>query len=193
MVVSLAWLRTNQKVVMSQKCSQNKLGWQKWLEICVHSHCYLARINCFANFGCKFRKNSLWEARLNMLQLTTVDFVWLMYSVVPRSPHFYLPLAFTIIHGSGMTGEEWGRPRSIHHVSGLGGEEPIFKYVRTNLKASFLPVNTSSFRHAKVWIPKTRWRARTDCLGIGPLSTPTSIPCLPDIIHVMNAPRPSLF
>ena len=34
----------------------------------------------------------------------------------------------------------------------VGGKGPIFVL---NLKASFLPVNTSSFHHAKVWSPKT--------------------------------------
>ena len=51
--------------------------------------------------------------------------------------------------------EKRGRPESIHHVSarvlevvGKG------RYSILNLKASFLPVKTSSFHHAKVWSPK---------------------------------------
>ena len=79
----------------------------------------------------------------------------------------------------------------------IGREGAIFKYIRTKLDSCFLLVNTRSFHHAKVWIPKTWWRIQTDdpgrCLGIGPLPTPTSIPHPPDVIHVMNAPRPSLF
>ena len=27
---------------------------------------------------------------------------WILYSLVPRPPPFYLPFAFTIIHGNGM-------------------------------------------------------------------------------------------
>ena len=37
---------------------------------------------------------------------------------------------------------------------GVSGEGPIFKYVRTKLKANFLPVKTSSFDHTNVWSPK---------------------------------------
>ena len=75
-------------------------------------------------------------------------------SLVPRPPPFYLPFAFTIIHGS-------GRPGSIHHVSGrevdVGGEGPIFKFKRTKLESEFLTgQDESSFHHAKVWSPKTR-------------------------------------
>ena len=40
------------------------------------------------------------------------------------------------------TGEKRGRPGSIHHVSGrevdVGGEGPIFKYIRTKLESEFL-------------------------------------------------------
>ena len=36
----------------------------------------------------------------------------------------------------------------------VGGEGLIFKCIVINLKASFLPVKTSSFHHAKVWSPK---------------------------------------
>ena len=40
------------------------------------------------------------------------------------------------------TSEKRGRPGSIHHVSGrevdVGGEGPIFKYIRTKLESEFL-------------------------------------------------------
>ena len=55
----------------------------------------------------------------------------------PGLLRFYLPFAFTTIHG-----EKWGRPGSIHHVSGhevdIGGEGPIFKYIRTKVESEFL-------------------------------------------------------
>ena len=73
---------------------------------------------------------------------------------------FYLPFAFTIIHESGRPAKTWGRPGSIHHVSGrevdVGGEEPIFKYIRTKLESEFLTAQDEYFHHAKVWNPKTR-------------------------------------
>ena len=40
------------------------------------------------------------------------------------------------------TGEKWGRPESIHHMSGcevdVGREGPIFNYIRTKLESEFL-------------------------------------------------------
>ena len=57
-----------------------------------------------------------------------------------------------------------------------GGGADIQNIYVLNLKASFLPVKTSSFNHAQ----------------LGP-SPPTSTSRPPDIIHVMNAPRPSPF
>ena len=40
------------------------------------------------------------------------------------------------------TGEKRGRPGSIHHMSGrevdVGGEGPIFEYIRTKLESKFL-------------------------------------------------------
>ena len=51
-------------------------------------------------------------------------------------------------------GEKRGRPGLIHHVSGhkvdIGREDPIFRYVHTSLKESFLPVKMSSFDHMNV-------------------------------------------
>ena len=58
------------------------------------------------------------------------------------------------------TGEKQGRPGSIHHVSGrkvdVGGRGQYSNIYILSLRASFLPVKTSSFHHAKVWSPKTR-------------------------------------
>ena len=80
-------------------------------------------------------------------------------SLGPRPP---LVLPSVCVHNNTRerkAGEKRGRPGSIHHVNGhevdVGGEGPIFKYIRLNLKVSFLPVKTSSFHHAKVWSPKT--------------------------------------
>ena len=63
-------------------------------------------------------------------------------SLVPRPPLF---LPSICIHNNTQerkTGEKRGRPGSIHHVSGrevdVGGEGPIFKYIRTKLESEFL-------------------------------------------------------
>ena len=78
-------------------------------------------------------------------------------SSFPGLPCFYLLFAF-IITREQKTGKKWGRPGSIHHMSGcemdVGGEGYSNIY-GLNFKMSFLPVKTSSFHHAKVWSPKT--------------------------------------
>ena len=63
-------------------------------------------------------------------------------SLVPRPPLF---LPSVCIHNNTRewkTDEKRERPGSIHHVSGrevdVGGEGPIFKYVRTKLESEFL-------------------------------------------------------
>ena len=60
-----------------------------------------------------------------------------MCASFPGLPRFYLPFAFTIIHGS----RRPGRPGNIHDVSGrevdVGGEGPIFKYICTKLESEF--------------------------------------------------------
>ena len=62
-----------------------------------------------------------------------------------------------------------------------------------NLKASFLPVKTSSFNHANIWNPKLWQKAWTNdpvrCFG----SWTPSTSCPPDIIHVTNTHRPPSF
>ena len=89
-----------------------------------------------------------------------IALLWKLASF-PGLPHFYLPLAFTIIHGSKRPAKKWGRPGSIHHVRrcevDVGGEGPIYLL---NLKASFLPVKMSSFHHAKVWIVNANGRSK---------------------------------
>ena len=93
--------------------------------------------------------------------------------------------------------EKRGRPESIHHVSAREVEVVgRGRYSILNLKASFLPVKMSSFHHAKVWTPKmwyiAQWMVLCAVLAVGPLLlTSTSRPT--DVIHVMNAPRPSPF
>ena len=93
--------------------------------------------------------------------------------------------------------EDQGGPGSIHHVSGCevdvrGGGADIYSNIYVlNLKASFLPVKTSSFYHAKVWTLKMREQmVLCVVLAVGP-SPPTSTSRLPDVIHVMNALGPS--
>ena len=63
-------------------------------------------------------------------------------SFVSRPPLF---LPSVCVHNNTRerkTIERWGRPGSIHHVSGcevdVGGEGPIFKYIRTKLESEFL-------------------------------------------------------
>ena len=63
-------------------------------------------------------------------------------SLVPRPPPF---LSSVCVHNNTRerkTSEKRGRPGSIHHVSGhevdVGGEGPIFKYIRTKLESEFL-------------------------------------------------------
>ena len=61
----------------------------------------------------------------------------------PGLPRFYL--SFNCVHNNTRewkTGEKRVRPGSIGHVSGrevdMGGEGPIFKYIRTKLESEFL-------------------------------------------------------
>ena len=72
-------------------------------------------------------------------------------SLVPRLPLFYLLFAFTIMHGS----RRLGRHGSVYHMSWCRGGACWNMYV-LNLKASFLPVETStcSLNHTKVVSPK---------------------------------------
>ena len=63
-------------------------------------------------------------------------------SLVPRPPPF---LPSVCVHNNTRerkTGKKQGRLGIIHHVSGckvdVGGEGPIFKYVRTKLESKFL-------------------------------------------------------
>ena len=57
-----------------------------------------------------------------------------------------------------------------------------------NLNTGFLPVKTSSFDHTNIWTA-TRLDDPVCCFGSG--APPPIHP--PDVIHVMNAPRPSPF
>ena len=64
-------------------------------------------------------------------------------SVPGLPPRFDLPFAFTTIHRiEDRRKLKQGRPGSIHYVSGhevdVGGEGPIFKYMRTKLESEFL-------------------------------------------------------
>ena len=74
----------------------------------------------------------------------------------------------------------------------VGGEGPIFKYARTKLESEFLTITLRSG-------VRKRGRALERMvlcvvLAVGPLpGPPTSTLRLPDVIHVMNAPRPSPF
>ena len=81
-----------------------------------------------------------------------------MPSLVPRPPPFVPSVCVHNNTQERKTGEKWGRLGSIHHVSGrkvdIGGEGADIHVL--NLRASFLPVKTSSFHHAKVWSPKTQ-------------------------------------
>ena len=67
---------------------------------------------------------------------------WEEGSLVPRPPPF---LPSVCVHNNTWdrkTGKKWGRPGRIRHVSGhevdVGGEGPIFNYIRTKLKSEFL-------------------------------------------------------
>ena len=78
-------------------------------------------------------------------------------SLGPRPPPF---LPSVCVHNNTRerkTGKKQGRPGSIHHVSGhevdVGGRGRYSNIYVLNLKASFLPVKTSSFHHAKVGSP----------------------------------------
>ena len=63
-------------------------------------------------------------------------------------------------HTSPTTQPHMSNPGSIHYVSGhevdVGGRGRYLNIFVLNLKANFLPLNTNSFHHAKVWSPKTR-------------------------------------
>ena len=75
---------------------------------------------------------------------------WEALSLVPRPP---LCLPSVCVHNNTRewkTGEERGRPGSIHHMSGheldVGGKGPIFKYIRTQLESKFLTDQDEQFR-----------------------------------------------
>ena len=59
-----------------------------------------------------------------------------------RPPMFFFFSLFSLRSVSGRLVKKPRRPRSIHYVSGrkvdVGGEGPIFKYVRTKLESEFL-------------------------------------------------------
>ena len=78
-------------------------------------------------------------------------------SLVPKAFPFLPSFVFTIIHGSKELG---GRLESIHHMSGregdVGGRGQYSNMYILNLKASFLPIKTTSFDHTKLWSPKLR-------------------------------------
>ena len=80
----------------------------------------------------------------------------------------------------------------------LGGEGPIFKYTRTKLESEFL---TSQDKCVVSITLRSGVRNAVECSNewscalfwqLGP-SPPTSTSRPPDVIHVMNAPRPSVF
>ena len=75
-------------------------------------------------------------------------------SLVPRPPPFLPSVGVHNNTWEWKTSEKWGRPGSIHHVSGhevdVGGRDQYSNTYLLNLKASFLPLKTSSFHHAKV-------------------------------------------
>ena len=125
--------------------------------------------------------------------------VWLLHSLVARPPPFLPPIC---IHNNNTqeqkTGEKRERPGSIHHVSGrevdIGGEGPIFKYIRTKLVSyTYRSRRVVSVMLYKVWSLKMRYSTRTDgpARCFGSWTPPPRRP--PDVFHVMNAPRPSPF
>ena len=63
-------------------------------------------------------------------------------SLVPRPPLFLPSICVHNNTREQKNGEKQGRPGSIHHMSGrevdVGGEGPIFKYMRTKLESEFL-------------------------------------------------------
>ena len=63
-------------------------------------------------------------------------------SLVPRPPPFLPSVGVHNNTREWKTGKKWGRPGSIHHVSGrevdVGGEGPIFQYILTKLDSEFL-------------------------------------------------------
>ena len=95
-------------------------------------------------------------------------------SLVPRPPPFYLPFAFTIIHGSGRPAKKRGRPGSIHHVSGrevdVGGRGRYSNINVLNLKVSFLQVKTSRLKSgARKRGRALEWMVLCVVLAVGPL------------------------
>ena len=67
-----------------------------------------------------------------------------MCSLVSRPPPFFSSVCVHNNTWERKTGEKRGRPGSIHHMSGrevyIGGEGPIFKYIRSKLESEFLAV-----------------------------------------------------
>ena len=107
---------------------------------------------------------------------------WVWHSLVPRPPPFLPSVCNT---WERKTGEKQGRPGSIHHMSGrevdVGGRDRYSNVYVANLKASFLPLKTSSFYHAKVWSLKRgrvlEWMVLCVVLAVGPL---------PPYIHLVS-------
>ena len=83
-------------------------------------------------------------------------------------------------------GEKRRRPGNIHNVSGckvnVGGEGPIFKYVRTKLESNFLLVKTSSFDHANSSSPNCNraFEQIIQCVVLAPPSL------CPPCVHVTS-------
>ena len=126
----------------------------------------------------------------------------LIYSLVPRAPPFLPSVCDHTNTHEWKTGEKQGRPGSIHHTSGhkvdVGGRDQYSnRYIRTKLESKFLTSQDEQFlsrkglesenavEHSNGWSCALFWQ-------LGP-SLLTSTSCPSDIIHVMNAPRPSLF
>ena len=118
-------------------------------------------------------------------------------TLVSRPPLFFvLRFAFSIIHGSGRArkaGKAWSH--SSHEW--MRGEEPIFKYVTNKLQKRV------SYRWRRVvlttlmsWVQNCgrALKRMIQCVvfAVGPLPL-TSFWCPPDITHMMDETRPSLF
>ena len=121
-------------------------------------------------------------------------------SLAPRPP----PFLFFSLHGSGRASEKQGSPGNTCHMvrwtrGGRREEGPIVKYVRTKIekRVSYLwrQVVSTTLR-SEVQNCSWLWTLERMILcidfAIGPLlSTSTLRP--PDVIHVMNEPRPYHF
>ena len=113
-----------------------------------HSLSLIPRPSPLPGFDCLHYTNTEGEGLVNLT-------MWSV-SLVPKPPPFYL-----CVHDAQewKTGEKRGRPGNIHHVSGcevdVEGRGRYPNIYGQNLKASFLPLKTSSIHHIKVWSPKT--------------------------------------